>query len=253
MNDYRGMLNFRSDDYEDGTERATWCARMVYKAGECPGLVLDRQWSAGGEEDLAILFTSLNRLGQLGDFFDKVRSSNACGDGYDVIEHRSNHVVIRGTPNGSCGYLYVAAVLLRDAYRRHQRQGRHQPETMMKDEEEKALLGSIEHWEGNVTLNMTAPYGEFPFGGEYCPCCQLQAARQNADISDFECFHETGNCLIAAYTGMSGCDGTPYFHAIRNRKPRVELAWLKQLYGHLTKGALGPDLWPGEDEDEDED
>ena len=101
MNDYRKMLSFRNDDYEDGTKRAAWCARMIYKAGECPSLLPDRQGATGGEEDLAIIFTSLNSGGQLAEFFDKVRSSGARGDGYDTVEHRSNNIVIRGTPNGS--------------------------------------------------------------------------------------------------------------------------------------------------------
>jgi hypothetical protein len=118
----------------------------------------------------------------------------------------------------------------------------------MNDEEKKALLASINHWEQNVARKKKGL--SVKAGSEHCPCCRLQRKRQ--DVQDvkrgFECFSETGNCPIAAYTGTESCDLTPYYYAHDKSKPKAEADWLRQLYRYLTgESKLAPILWEVED------
>jgi hypothetical protein len=122
----------------------------------------------------------------------------------------------------------------------------------MTNEEEQALLKSIEHWKENVALHATGK--PFLYGAEYCACCQLQGKRQGIEVEfgSFECFHETGNCVIADYTDQEACNGTPYYKVIaldEEEPPQTMLNWLERLHGFLTgKRMVGPDIWEDEDD-----
>jgi hypothetical protein len=114
----------------------------------------------------------------------------------------------------------------------------------MNGEQEQALLESIEHWKENVALHTAGK--NFPYGAKYCPCCQLQGKRQDLLYCFQDCFHDTGNCVIAEYTGAESCNRTPYYKVVLEGKepPQVMLDWLQQLYDFLTgKAANGPELY----------
>jgi hypothetical protein len=120
----------------------------------------------------------------------------------------------------------------------------------MTNEQEQALLDSIEHWKKNVELYNAEE--RFFYGAEYCACCQLQGKRQGVDVEfeSFECFHETGNCVIADYTNQEGCEGTPYYKVALDEEepPQLMLKWLERLHGFLTgERMVGPEIL-GEEE-----
>jgi hypothetical protein len=103
--DYRQMLGYRTD-----TRAPYWCARAIYRPGEWPDLVADRQTTGGDAHGRGELLSKLE-TGVLSAFLAKARNSGEPGSGYGRIEHRARGVVVRGTPNGSCGYLYVGATV----------------------------------------------------------------------------------------------------------------------------------------------
>ena len=104
--DYREMLQF------DASSHAPyWCARAIYSPGELPDLVPNRQGFGGASQHgIGELRSKLN-AGVLATFLAKVRDSREPPMGLGTVEHRERGVVIRGTPNSSDGYLYVAATV----------------------------------------------------------------------------------------------------------------------------------------------
>jgi hypothetical protein len=121
----------------------------------------------------------------------------------------------------------------------------------MNQEQEQALLESIKHWKDNVALEKAnEPIDPRSYS---CACCQLQVKRQGDDL-DFDCFHKTGNCVIAEYTGKESCEDTPYYLVVGKMLPaEVMVAWLQQLYDYKSgKTEIGP-YRPYKYEEEDED
>lgn len=117
----------------------------------------------------------------------------------------------------------------------------------MNKEEEKALQASIDHWEKNV--DRARRFVSIVTGSDHCACCQLQIKRQQCN--EFECFHETGDCPIAAYTGKESCNGTPYECAVRHNDPWSEANWLQLLYAFLTDETCPPpEIWEIEDDED---
>ena len=124
----------------------------------------------------------------------------------------------------------------------------------MNTEEKEALEASIKHWE-QIVIDYEE-YDEFyvedAAGAANCACCQLQMVRQDVQLmGQFDCFHTTGNCPIANYTGQAGCELTPYYAVTDDGEhPNLMLEWLQQLYAHLNSPETipGPDLF-GDPED----
>jgi hypothetical protein len=118
---------------------------------------------------------------------------------------------------------------------------------MTQENELAALEESIAHWRGNCARHNAGQ--RYATGASVCACCQLQVSRQfrqfgDDDVDDFECFHATGNCPIAEYTGAPSCDGTPYYAVVDDTvPPETMLKWLQELHAYLVDGTVGPELW----------
>jgi hypothetical protein len=156
---------------------------------------------------------------------------------------------------------------------------------IMNDNDWNALEASIAHWRDNEDREKENK--DLSIGMDACALCQLQKQRvwrvlsevaftdedaggmvptvccmtKDAE-SDYEEDWPMGRtispCVIAAFTGRSSCDGTPYYDAAAEDIPAsVMTKWLEQLYSHMRNPSVNAapavkDSWTDEEVADDE-
>lgn len=108
MNDYREMLNV-PDHLMD---RPFWCARAIYrKASDVIDVVPDRQFNEGSTDELFNVLNGVALHAALRFFSGTFIAPSS----YEVLvwDDIRSKVEIRASPNGSHGYMYLCAVLVR--------------------------------------------------------------------------------------------------------------------------------------------
>jgi hypothetical protein len=110
------MMTFGSAHmpYDPEAHEAWWGARLIFdevKAGY-RGVVFDRQTPTGDPEKVQLLFPVVDRW--IAECKRQMDAWTLRSDDKDVIELQEGNIIVKGSPQGSYGYLYVSAALLRD-------------------------------------------------------------------------------------------------------------------------------------------